>query len=392
MSMDNKVIERIPIRGNFTLINHFLIFDLKAVDINDFENTPNKDEADCIMGYCFQNHEEGMMVAIISLMKMKDNQEFISTYTGDKFFTFEYLEKCFKSLLLTDFFRIEDLKGLYEDIKYISHVSENVALSRDIITIDHLRNPYNPDIITATIVENGKDVDVVEMRIEDYDSEFNFLLCVLLETPANTPELLAGSIYPVQLFEKDGNNIKAIIDISTTKHPTEMLEEIYGEKFDLSDEDTDEMADRIFLETSIDMFREDPNSENYDSVIESIKDCTLFIPCTVDISIDDIDKCDEMISNIRSDYKLFSAYVTGKDGIKLNPRLMNMDGEKVFLPMFTSEEEIEEIDMTFTPIPIKIKETIEFVNNSGNGMIKGIVINPTSSPFVVEEEMFKEFK
>lgn len=378
---------------NYELINNFLIFNLKGIDLDYFDDVPNKTEADSFLGYCYLDKEFGMMVAIIALVKTEGVLDCISTCKNVLLIPYSELEDYYKGLLLTDALSIEQIDGLHDHIMERSRVTETVKLSREIKEIDHLRDPYHPDIINVAVIEDDNIIDNILMEIVDYDSGFSLLMGMVVSQSKDAGYLGIGRIYPILIRQETKGKAFAYIDVSVTTDPTEMLKIIYGDELDLSDEELDETADRSCLEIDIDLFRDNPTIEGYEIVIESIKECILFFPCIVDISIDDIDRCDEMIGNIRSDYKLFSEYVEGKDGIKINPRFMNMDGDKVVLPLFTSEEEIEEIDMTFTPIPLNIREAINFVNNSGNhSLIKAIVINPTSSPFVIDREMFEEFE
>lgn len=373
----------------YDLINHFIILDLKCADFAYFDDEHLHNKANCVLAYCFLNHRLGISAVILSLANILNGEIAVfSSYKKKEMLPFGKIADFLLFKMESELISVEQFTGLNDFLDEYTSAIEGVLESRKLTSIDHLRNPLHPDLIEVSILKKGNSVGNVDVLIEDYDAEYKTLYCNTINSPENVDCILPGMVYPLLLQESQDGKAYVYFDITEPKSPTEMLKDIYGEDNEMFNEDDDDDSSLIELEMLIEAFREDPDETKYEFIVDILKDVKLFLPCIVDMSIEDIDKCDAMINLIKEDDKQFMKYLKGKDGIFLQPKLMNMDGEKTILPLFTNEEEIEEIDVLFTPIPISIYEVIEYVKSENNQDIVGIVINPTSEPFVLDKEMF----
>ena len=147
------------------------------------------------------------------------------------------------------------------------------------------------------------------------------------------------------------------------------------------------LADGRMLKEAIHAFSSEPNENNLIEVLQLLRDSDVWIPCNLVFS-----EADE-----KSWGKLFEAYsddpegligqtVTATDQIRMIPDILQNGGD-FFFPVFSSTEEMGEYGNHFSKIGYSFVKAITLARNNEK-KVKGIVINPFTGPFVLEEDLY----
>lgn len=184
----------------------------------------------------------------------------------------------------------------------------------------------------------------------------------------------------------------------------------WGETFFLSsdavdtlfdDEDIDILKDRMLtaqdledgslLKEAIQIFHEHKTESNIEQVLRILRDSSVWFPCEV-ITDDSVEGGPGVIS-VDMEVEEESDTPGGesrmvKKKVLMIPRLLN-NGETDFLPVFSSEEEMDETKDAVSLVHIAFSDIISLVQKN-HGQISGVVINAFSDPLELPLEVLNE--
>lgn len=124
------------------------------------------------------------------------------------------------------------------------------------------------------------------------------------------------------------------------------------------------------LKALIDLYRDNPESINYTSVLICLRDSTVWIAGNAELSEEGTDGCIENLG-----------------GYTFTPEILQSEDGYLYLPVFSSLDEMnEEYRELFSVIEKPFMEVLEMAGS--NEAIFAIAINPLSSPFVVTSDIY----
>ena len=108
-------------------------------------------------------------------------------------------------------------------------------------------------------------------------------------------------------------------------------------------------------------------------------------------SDEDNDAVEKMLEDVGDDLQQLARMTfTTKDNVRLIPDILQ-NGDDLFFPVFSSEEEMGEYGNDFSKVAQHILNVIPLARNNEREL-KGIVLNAFSEPFVLEAQLFDVFE
>ncbi len=145
--------------------------------------------------------------------------------------------------------------------------------------------------------------------------------------------------------------------------------------------------DGSMLKEAVAVFNADRTERNFIDVLEILRDSWVWVPCTAVFSDDDNDAVVKMLEDVGDDLQQLAGMTfTTKDNIRLIPDILQ-NGDDLFFPVFSSEEEMGEYGNDFSKVAQHILNVIPLARNNEREL-KGIVLNAFSEPFVLEAQLF----
>lgn len=132
-----------------------------------------------------------------------------------------------------------------------------------------------------------------------------------------------------------------------------------------------------------------PTMEKLDEVVEVLKECSLWMPCTAVTDEKDDEKVKKMIEEAGDDPEsLVGKEYASEEGIRIVPKFIE-GGEHLYLPVFSSTDEMIE-DSETSEVETDIFEAILLAENCDQ-KLRGIVVNPFTQGFIMDGELIKVF-
>lgn len=137
------------------------------------------------------------------------------------------------------------------------------------------------------------------------------------------------------------------------------------------------LMDGHVLRTFISQFLQQQSKENLFNILYCLRDSYVWIPATYNLTAEQEEQLHKMQQRTAGD---------NGDGIHFQPDIL-MDGNSAFLPVFTSEDQMEqEYGREFTRIQKHFMEAMDIAES--NPQLTGIVIDAFTEPFTVIRKNF----
>ncbi len=141
------------------------------------------------------------------------------------------------------------------------------------------------------------------------------------------------------------------------------------------------------LNDAVERFKTIKTESNLLDVLEILRDCHVWIPCTAIMSGVDGDMIKKMVEDAGDDIKsLEGMEFTTKDQVRLIPDILQ-NGDAFFFPIFSTAEEMGDYGRNFSKVEKHVLEAISLARNNDKNLA-GIVLDAFSNPFVIDAKLF----
>ncbi len=130
------------------------------------------------------------------------------------------------------------------------------------------------------------------------------------------------------------------------------------------------------LKEAIAALKQEISKENLDAVLDLLMEASVWVPCVLVLYEQKGLEEEEIITG---------AEFSDSEGRKLRPELMT-GGEELYLPAFTSQEEMGDYGRVRIGVQKSVFEVIDLAEQTEK-QLKGIVINPFSEVFILDGQM-----
>lgn len=342
---------------NFRAIyNKLCIFPIDNKVKNSLKEFEGYEKANILLGYGYIDHEAGLTIEVLCL-GIENNDE-RRMFKGNDEITIKLRIGSLENLdfdIIDDNTLLIEFEDKIEMIKDCYSVSEGIEESRKMEFLDLRRHPYYPDDVLVFIFKEGLEPEGIWAKICDLDEEFNIIGKILNEPNQNFGYHVGDKI---SFFVE--KNEKGEIGLLCNLNPTMKLK-------------AKDLEGGCMLKEAIISFNKDQNNETFFNVIELLRDSYVWIPCN-EMSDEDYGEIEKM----------------GKRETKLIPDILK-NGDDLFLPVFSSCEEMDEYGDGFSKVKMHMLEAVMLaLKNKKN--LRGIVVNAFTDPFVLEKELFEPFE
>ncbi len=149
------------------------------------------------------------------------------------------------------------------------------------------------------------------------------------------------------------------------------------------------LEDGSFLKRAIEICNRNRTKLNVLRLFLILRDSCIWVPCTVVLSDADEAAWTKTVLEAAEKGDLASLegeILTNRDAIRMIPDILR-NGEDFFFPVFSSEEDMGDYHEGFSAVPCHFLKAADLARNNEK-VVKGIVINAFSDPFVVPVELF----
>lgn len=141
------------------------------------------------------------------------------------------------------------------------------------------------------------------------------------------------------------------------------------------------------LNDAVERFKTIKTESNLLDVLEILRDCHVWIPCTAIMSGIDGDMIKKMVEDAGDDIKsLEGMEFTTKDQVRLIPDILQ-NGDALYFPIFSTAEEMGDYGRNFSKVEKHMLEAISLARNNDKNLA-GIVLDAFSNPFVIDAKLF----
>lgn len=191
---------------------------------------------------------------------------------------------------------------------------------------------------------------------------------------------------------------EALVKECRKRLPDDMLEvvdrfhqQVTGEELIVPDEPITKslLEDGSFLKKATEICNRNRTKMNLLRLLIILRDSCVWVPCAVVLSDTDKEVWSKIIQEAAEKGELTSLkgqILKNQDAIRIIPDILR-NGDDLFFPVFTSAEEMGNYHEGFSALPCNLLKTVDMARNNEK-VVKGIVINAFSEPFVVPVEFF----
>ncbi len=153
----------------------------------------------------------------------------------------------------------------------------------------------------------------------------------------------------------------------------------------------EDFTDGSLLKEAIQIFHEHKTEANIEQVLKILRDSSVWFPC--EVIADDSAEGGPGVMSVDMEVEEEPDTPGGesrivKKKVLMIPRLLN-NGETDFLPVFTSEDEMDETKDSVSLVQSAFSDIISLVRKN-NGQISGVVINAFTEPLELPYELLDE--
>lgn len=325
------------------LYKNFCVFDMSEVFRNAVAGQQGAEGANSVLTYGYIDHEKGLMLEVlacafnaeegrISYIPVDDDKRVtvgIDVVKNQEFVFAGYGDSAASEKFAAKLAKL----SVYDNDKY--------GQIRAMEWLDEYRHNNFIDDVYVVLNFEGKKSEGVYVRTEEVGDQ-----CIIGTLLQDTKELGYNKGDRVTFFmEQNASGTgKLISDI--TPESTVSKDEL----------------DKLLAE-SIDRFVNEKNQDNMLALLEIVRDSEVIVPCV------------KVPSKQNPEFMLEI------------PSIMN-SGEKAFLPVFTSESEMEKYDDKFVKVSKNFVDLVKRVL-AGTVTLDGIVINAFSQAIVIPKDLFE---
>ncbi|MBQ3272717.1 MAG: SseB family protein [Solobacterium sp.] len=348
------------------LCGHFAVLPIVNYrqTVADF---PGCETTACILTYGYIDHTAGLTLEVLACGRKLPDGTYEFAETND---SFSAKIRC-ASLDDTDIEIIDYPAGRYsQKIEALSvyKPEEDVLKTREMTFLDGCRNEYCPDDVLVYLVKDGLRPEGCWARIEGLVDRN--LVGTLLTEPGQDFGWHAGELISFFAQETEDKEVICVCDMNPDRKLTKA-----------------DLADGRMLKEAIQSFNSGPTENDLIEVLQLLRDCDVWIPYTVVFSEADQESWGKLFEAYSDDPEgLIGQTVTAADQIRMIPDIL-MNGGDYFFQVFSSTEEMGEYGNHFSKVGYSFLKTITLARNNEK-KVKGIVVNPFTGPFVLEEDLF----
>ena len=353
----------------------FCLFDMNDTFRKAMQDFPGVKEADAVLTYGYIDHQGGLTVEILCACK-KDGKDISIAPGNDE---------------VRSFIRI----GAIEDVKF-EHIDKRIAgrfekklktLSHyepawneglhDRKDLDHLRDKHHPDDVMVILRRRGEEKgEGVWVRLEGITEMF--VIGELLNEPYDDFGYHKGDMVCMREVKEDGETSLFLDERS----PENDYDIVCDDEFDeLREAESEQLIGEQLFEKAVKNYLEDPDEKNFATLFAFMSTDTLWVPMSAHFSGPDEAKILKMIEESGGDLdSLRGTEFTADEEVHLKPDILENSG-RFFFPVFTAEWVIvKEYAESFSIIPMRLKQVLEYVLAYNEKELSGMVINAFSSP------------
>lgn len=356
--------------GFRAVYDNFTAFPVNEKTGEWIKGMPGESEASCILtfGYIGDDHE--VRLEIIACGKQEG-----STF---RFFNADEKRRSFKAedVSSVEFMFLDRRDGSlgkrYESkLEAIEDADDEILETRRMGFIDKEREPYRPDVVKVYLAKKGLRTEPVKTLIKGMGE--NSIIGTLLENPEQNFGAVCGDDIAFVLQEIEEGRVIMAANMARKRK--------------LKEED---LEDGRLLKNTIGIFMKDRNEDTYIDVLEILRDSELWVPCNIILSEMDQKRMDMMVNNVLADRMAPQGGFLNQDAIRAMPEYLKRDDE-VFLPIFTSEDEMKSFGEKYTKVRKPVLEWMDIAEKNEHG-VAGMVINPFTDCFILRTDIFEAIR
>lgn len=333
------------------IYEQFCAFPLKDEMREDLIHYPGFTKADGILCYGYMHPEEGLLLAVMATGMLEGSdiqcfqepkEDLISVFPEDfedeEIITFQESDRILRM-------RFDDqirALGNRNEVEYM-------RASRSMTFIDKLRDPRFIDDVPVELWRRDLEPETVMVRITD--SDMDALIGQLRQEPEQNFGVHEGDEIRFAVFRNGQNRMACYKDFDAESGLT-----------------VGQLEDGTVLKEAIRRFRSGRTEKNLMSLLHILRDSRVFIPGQAAGS-------DGLPEG------------SGADDVMMTPVIMKNIRDQYFLPVFSDEEEMQELADQFSPLRSDILSAIEFAKNSGYA-VEGIAVNMNTEMFFIGTDLY----
>ncbi len=148
-----------------------------------------------------------------------------------------------------------------------------------------------------------------------------------------------------------------------------------------------EKTDTKMLLDAVKHFHQEQNETNFLTVLQVLRDCFVWVPCTAVESDRDREAMQRLLEEAEDDPEsLVGAEITRQDDLRMVPQLVQ-SGDRVLFPVFTSTEAMGSMAEDFSQLEAHILEVVRIAKNTEEA--EGIVLDAFTDPLVIDRQLYE---
>lgn len=332
----------------------FTAIPLKDQLVPVLKDFPGAEQADHILTYGYIDPEFGMTLCVVAAAKMTETG-FLCEETNCKVHSFIRInaveeDECY-------YFPDEDgsLKDRYNSKLEMLHgydASEEVEKTREMKFLDPMRHEVLIDDVRVILLKDGLKREECWVRITGLGK--NWIMGTLLNEPYQKFGYHEGETIAFFVDKDKDDNVICFSNMNPSQKVTR-----------------EDLEDGRILAATVAAYEKEPNEAHFINVLEILRDSYVWILSYTRCVEDDQTGINKMDSNTIENAEN-----------RIDPAIL-MNGDKAFLPIFSSQEVMYEYVPQFYKVRKHMLEVISLAKTSDKEL-SGIVLNPFSEPFVLE--------
>lgn len=273
-----------------------------------------------------------------------------------------------------DFLIFDDEDGtLYKryadkiDALHIFDANEEIEETRNMIFLDESRHEEYIDDVSVYLTKDGLEPELCWVRIMGLAE--HCIIGNLLNEPHQNFGYHINDEIAFGVQKLDDNKIICISNMNPAVAFT-----------------SEALKDGKILKSAVHRFVTNRNEDNFLTVLEILRDSEVLVPCNMIMSDEDQKAIEDMIHDTDQLSDLVGKEITNKNEIRMIPDILH-SGERYYFPIFSSREEMGEYGEGFSTMQSNILDVIPLARNNQQ-KLNGIVLNPFTEPFILDEEIW----
>ena len=303
---------------------------------------PGSDKADIILCYGYMDPEAGLSLEVLAAGVNRDGK--VGFFEGP---AEGHIRVPVSEVAEIQFHVLEDPHGrlIAKHAQCLEALdefapSEEIEKTRQMASLDGLRDPSFIDDIKVRLLREGLDPEICKVRITGTES--NFLTGTLLEEPQQDFGYHKGET--IAFFEKHEENgtVECVSDMNPDRSLTAA-----------------DLEDGTLLQEAIRAFKKEKTEDNAVEILQLLRDSNVWIPCTAD-------------------------FVNGE--LKVTPEILR-NGETLFMPVYSSEEAMGDHGEDFTKVRKSMLAALDLAEEQ-EADLYGIVVDAFTDHYILEKDLY----